>query len=87
MSWNEVPEEAPSALEVVPEKPKTVALMATHQVKGVEVSNPSHKKAPKIKSVSTHARVQCPAVGGVSKASTRAVFCVKMMPHDPPQVQ
>ena len=84
---SEVPEEAPSAPEVVPEEPNTVALMATHQVKGAEVLNPHHKKAIKTKSVPTHTCVQCPAVGGISKAAVRAVVGAEMIPQDPPQVQ
>ena len=65
----------------------TVALMATCKVSGVEVSNPHNKKAPKVKSVPTHVRMQSPAVGGISKAAVRAVVGTDMMSHDPSQVQ
>ena len=48
---------------------------------------PSSQENPKVKSVPTHARVQSPAVGGISKAAVRAVVGAEMMPHDPSQVQ
>ena len=61
--------------------------MPRHAANGVEVSNPHHKKAPKVESVPTHVHVQSPSVGGVSKAAVRAVVGTKMMSHDPSQVQ
>ena len=77
-------EEAPSAPEVTPAVPKTVALMARYTVNGVEVSS---EKAPKVDSVPTHVRVQSPSLGGISSAAVRAVVGTEMMSHDPLQVQ